>query len=178
VVRIVAVVGVLDLLVYGLVLLAQTIVGDEPIDWVQPLGPALGGFLGTLIGLSLLAWSRQRRAGEPERRHLRSIRTAARTGRLPAGVDPAVWAPLLARERHLHRRRMFVVAALHALLAIVLLALLVRLTGGGLGGFLLRAAVSVQLMTLVWSAGKRHQRRIAGLLARLPSSAGAEAPPG
>jgi len=135
----VAVVAVLDLLTYGLVLVGQAFIGEEPIDWISPLGPVLGSLLGTCIAWSLIGWWRQRRAGEPERERLRPIRTATRTGRLPADVDPAVWAPLLAREQRAHRRRMVVVAAVQAALSIVLLTLIVGLAGAGLGSSLLWA---------------------------------------
>jgi len=169
--RVLLVVASLDLLVYGLLVLLQWLVGDEPVDWVRPIGTAAGPFLGTVLGLSLLEWWRRRRAGEPERQRLRPILTATRTGRLPAGVDVAVWASVLAREAVVQRRRMSIVPGVLGVLALVLLALLLLLTDAGLGSVLLCAAVSVQLITLVWAAGQRHQRRIAGLLERLPAPA-------
>jgi membrane protein DedA with SNARE-associated domain len=171
-------VGGWSLLLYAGALAALALIGDGPVDPVQPVGPVLGGCTGALLAPALARWGRRRRARAPERARLRPIRTATRTGRLPREVDPALWAPVLVRERLTHRRRMVVVLVVEAVVALAVLGVLLVRTDTSVGVALLWTAMAGQVMSLVWSAGQRHQRRIAGLLERLSGAATVGGPAG
>jgi Flp pilus assembly protein TadB len=121
--------------------------------------------LGGLTGSLLVVWWQRRRMGGAER--ARQFSAAVRTGRLPDDADPAVWHPLLARERGVvHRVRAGVV---------VLLGLVVAAWGlvAVVGSFtwpaaLISVALVIAVAVLVWAVSARTSARIDRLAEQLP----------
>ena len=146
---------------YAVMLVVQRLVGDEPVDWLQPLGPIVGTAVGTALG----TWFVRRRFGGGER--VAQLQAALRSRRLPDDADPSVWRPLLLAQRRTQRR---ILVGTQVLLVVVGLAVLVVLDAstsvlvGGLGVLVLAAVL------MGW-AGKRSLRPLDELIAGLPTPA-------
>jgi uncharacterized membrane protein YfcA len=153
-----AVVGYAAVL-YGVVLAVQQVVGDDPVDWLQPLGPVVGSLVGTPLGLWLVA----RRLGGMER--VTQLQAALRSRRLPDDADPSVWRPLLLGQRRLQQRIVVVTQVL--LVAVGLAALVV--TDVSTGVLPLGLAVLLLVAVLVGWASRRSQRPLDELIAGLPA---------
>jgi hypothetical protein len=158
---------------YGALMLFQYWRHPGALDWEQPAAVLAGGFLGALLGASLVRWGRHRRAGEAARARRRTFDTAARTGRLPADVDPGVWRPLLAERQLVQRRRTVLALAVEAVVA-VLLPILVLVADGSFPAVVVGLVIPLQVMSLTWAAGERRRRRVAGMIERLFVRAGVD----
>jgi hypothetical protein len=78
------------------VVLGSAWLSDDEPDWTRPVGP----FVGAVLGFLVVTWWRRREAGAllvPE------FARALRSGSLPDGADPDVWAAALERRRRFQR---------------------------------------------------------------------------
>ena len=148
--------------VYPLTVWAQTLVGDDPVDWVQPVPAMLASFAGGYVGMRI----QRRRLGGADR--LREYDRALRAGRLPDDADPAVWEPLLERELRVQQRAMRLSYGVVVLLAAmwVLIAVLYDIDPAW---WLVAAAVLVLFAVFLRWVGHRQARRIRRLLDRMTS---------
>ena len=161
-------------LVYGLALGAHTALGGGPVDWARPAVPALTSLIGLLTSVAVVSWWPRHRSRVARRGQLRPFETAARTGRLPDGADPAVWRPFLVARQRVHRRRTTVTLVAVAAVAAGLLVLVVLLTDAAISSVVLCVLVAGQALTWVSVAGQRTQRRLTAMLGRLPEDARAD----
>ena len=149
---------------YAVLLVVQRLVSDEPVDWLQPLGPIVGTAVGTALG----TWFVRRRFGGGER--VTQLQAALRSRRLPDDADPSVWRPLLLAQRRTQRRMFVGTQVLLVVVGLVVLVVLVVLDAstsvlvGGLGVLVLAAVL------MGW-AGKRSLRPLDELIAGLPTPA-------
>ncbi|SDN84211.1 hypothetical protein [Geodermatophilus sp. DSM 45219] len=139
------------------------LVGDDPVDWIQPVPGLLAGFLGGYLGVRL----QRRRLGGRQR--MREYDRAMRTGRLPDDADPAVWRPLLERELHTQQRGMRVISRGVSLVFAVAWVLVAVLNDIDAVWWLVAAvAIALFALWLHWLAG-RQAGRIRRLLDRPPT---------
>lgn len=157
--------------VYGLALAAHAALGDGPVDWVEPAVPAVSALLGLLVVAGLPSWLAGHRRRVALREEQRPLVTAARTGRLPADVDPAVWRPFLVQRRQVLRRRTALTLTAVGAATVGSLALVVLLADAPVAAVALGLLVSVQALLGVLTAGRRAQRRLTAMLGRLPAGA-------
>lgn len=146
------------------------LVGDDPVDWIQPLPGVLGAFTGSYIGMRI----QRRRLGGGER--MRQYGRAVRTGRLPDDADPAVWRPVLERELRAQKRAMRVSTGGVVLLSAVAWVLVAVLHDVGPVWWLVAAAVLVLFAAWLRWLGRRQAARIRWLLDRTPDDAAAGTP--
>ena len=153
---------------YVAVVLLVAVVFRDPVDWS---GPAAGPFIGTALGTGLTTWWQSRRMGGTDR--VQQYERALKTKRLPEDADPAVWRPLLARERRLVRR---ILATGLAVGAVVLVASLLLFRGPDeqVIGLVMAAALLVGLGALGWGT-RRQVRAIDRLTDQLPGAGPASA---
>jgi uncharacterized membrane protein YfcA len=157
--------GALLAAVYLLTVWAQCLVGDDPVDWIQPLPGMLAAFTGSYVGMRV----QRRRLGGGER--MRQYDRAVRTGRLPDDADPAVWRPLLERELRVQQRAMRVSTGGVVLLCAVAWVLVAVLYDVGPVWWLVAAVVLVLVAAWLRWLGRRQAARIRRLLDRTPDTA-------
>lgn len=155
-----AVVVAVYALVYPVVVLGIALVFRDPVDWSGPAGP----FIGTAIGTGLVSWWQSRRMGGSDR--VQQFERAVTSGRLPEDADPAVWRPLLARERRRVRRLLVGALALTSAVLVLVLALFWsaedRAVGLAVAGALLVGTAAL------WPLSRRQVRRLDRLADQLP----------
>ena len=139
------------------------LVGDDPVDWIQPVPGLVGGFLGGHLGVRL----QRRRLGGRER--MREYDRALRAGRLPDDADPAVSRPLLERELCTQQRGTRVTTWGVGLLLGVAWALVAVLHDLDPVRWLVAAAVILLFAVWLRWLGGRQAARLRRLLDQLPS---------
>jgi hypothetical protein len=144
---------------YAVLVLVQRLIGDDPVDWWQPLGPIVG----SLVGTSLVTWWQRRQLGGRER--VDQLQAALRSRRLPEDADPAVWRPLLEGQRRTQQGAVLATQFLLVVLGLAVLLLADVSTGFLLGGLVL--LVLATLLTGWW--GRRMRRGLDELIAGLPA---------
>jgi hypothetical protein len=144
---------------YGALLLLQRLIGDDPVDWLQPLGPLVGSVAGTV----LVTWWQRRQLGGSAR--VSQFQAALRSRRLPDDADPVVWQQLLAGQRRTQQRAVVTAQVLLGVVGLAVLLLADASTGFLLGGLVV--VVLTVLLTGWW--GRRVRRRLDQLIDGLPA---------